>query len=109
MYPQPDGTVLEKGEMVKRETGRLTLYEEVWQGYDPEVTGTDEKVVEIVLSCEDEGNRVKGMVARIGGWIQGVLRMGKGITAVRWQWIVVEVSFPMRLKSDMLLNPHRVV
>jgi hypothetical protein len=56
MYPQPDGTVLEKGEMVKRETGRLTPYEEVWQDYDPEVTGTDKKVVEVVLSCKDEGN-----------------------------------------------------
>jgi Protein HRI1 len=94
MYPQPDGTVLEKGEMVKRETGRLTPYEEVWQDYDPEVTGTDKKVVEVVLSCKNEGNGLKGMVSRIGGWIQGVLRMGNDITAVRWQWIVVEVSIP---------------
>jgi hypothetical protein len=92
MYPQPDGTVLEKGEMVRRETGKVTSYEEVWEDYDPEITGKDEKVAEVVLRCEDVRKGVKGVMARIGGWIQGVLRTGQDITVVRWQWVVIGVS-----------------
>jgi hypothetical protein len=93
MYPQPDGTVLEKGEMVRIDTGKMTRYEEVWEDYCPVITGTDEKIVEVILNCEDVEKEAKGVLARIGGWIQAILRSGKDVTVVRWQWISSDVSF----------------
>jgi len=86
MYPQPDGTVLEKGAMANPATGKITDYEELWQDLEPEPTGEGENRVCYVFRLDEPSKTARGMVIRIGKYIEGVLRIGDHITAVRWQW-----------------------
>jgi hypothetical protein len=87
MFLQSDGTVLEKG---VNEDG--TTYEELWEDLGIRVVGRDEKRVSYVLRAEDLSKRTRGMVIRIGEWIQGTLRVGNEFTVVRWMWDAEEVS-----------------
>lgn len=86
MVVQPDGTVLETGAMAHPDTGIVTAYEEVWQDFEPERTGTDHMHISYALRLDDPQSKSKGVVIRIGRHVQGVLRSGDEITAIRWQW-----------------------
>jgi len=90
MYDQENGDVLELGSMAHPDSNIITKYEEVWKDLDIEITGTDDKRNSAVLRY-DGGPEDRGMVIRVGQFIQGVRRKshhGEVITSVaRWQWI----------------------
>jgi len=86
MYPQDDGTVLEKGAMAHPETGLITDYEEVWEALEPSATGDDKNRFCYVLKLDLPSNQARGMVIRIGDHIEGIMRVASRITVVRWQW-----------------------
>ncbi|KAK3708685.1 hypothetical protein LTR37_011407 [Vermiconidia calcicola] len=88
MFPQADGTTLEKGKMVNPATGRETEYEEVWEDPKPTTTteGDGEKVMCAVLQLHDDAHQARGMVVRVGQFCQGVLRIGESMSLERWQW-----------------------
>ncbi len=86
MYPQDDGTVLEKGAMAHPGTGLITNYEEVWLDLEPAVTGDDKSRVCYVLKLDEPSNQTRGMVIRIGDYVEGIIRARSQITVVRWQW-----------------------
>ncbi|KAF2153240.1 hypothetical protein K461DRAFT_320922 [Myriangium duriaei CBS 260.36] len=83
MYPSPsnDGRTLERGAMVNPATGIRQEYEECWVDED---VGVGEAVV---VMLEDEG--AKGMVVRVGGWCQGILKVVRGeeaeVSVERWK------------------------
>lgn len=104
-----NGDVLETGSSVDPETGEERGYEELWgeipldtytrgggdgdgdgDGNDARGRGDDGQGG-VVLKLDDVGGgyagreRARGMVIRIGGWCQGVLRMGEGFTVERWE------------------------
>jgi hypothetical protein len=91
MFPQPDGTTLEKGRMVNPDTGLETDYEELWRDLEP-VPATDsedgsvERSLCAVLQLHDETRGQRGLVVRLGQYCQGLLRDGKRVTAERWEW-----------------------
>lgn len=85
MYPQPDGTVLEKGHMVNPATRVMTDYEELWRDLEPSGTAQHERW-SVVLSLDDEMSGVKGMVIRVGEYVQGIIKVDGRITIERWAW-----------------------
>lgn len=86
MYPV-EGTndVLEKGTMLNPETGKEGPYQEMWTDLDIEkaVLPREEGYVSWVLQLEGEGG--KGLVVRIGQWVQGVVRRGEEVSVARWK------------------------
>jgi hypothetical protein len=87
MYLQPDGTVLEKGVNADGST-----YEELWEELDAQVTGKDKSRVSYVLRIDEPSKQTKGLLTRIGEWIQGTLKVGDQMTVVRWEWSAEDVS-----------------
>lgn len=92
MYTLPDGDVLEKGFNVKEEDGTREDYEELWGDEDVRTVGRDGKRVCVAMKLDDEvESGRKGMIVRVGGWVQGILREGDGkgqsFTVERWKWV----------------------
>lgn len=92
MWPQPNGDTLEKGSSRDSETGAVTEYEELWADVPVETTGLDKKHVSVVLQLQDDARRVRGMVVRVGGGCQGLLKIGEEITLERWMWVSGETG-----------------
>ncbi len=98
MFAQTDGTTLEKGRMVNPATGKMTDYEECWRDVEAlsteaspaagekEGLGNGGKRVCTVLQLHDDTNKARGMVIRIGQFVQGVLRVGEAFALERWEW-----------------------
>lgn len=80
MYPQDDGTTLEKGSMLNPETGRVSDYDELWLDLLPPASD-----VTAVLQVDDEAAGVKGMAVWIGSLCQGIARDADGVTLERWE------------------------
>jgi hypothetical protein len=86
MFPQPDGTTLEKGSMVNPATGLDTSYEELWDDQEPQpVPGLP---LCTVLRLHDDDSRTRGLFVQLGQHAQGFLRRGNVFTAERWLWDV---------------------
>jgi hypothetical protein len=86
MYPVAGTSeVLEKGAMVNPESGVVEDYEELWEDLDIQKVGNEKSHVSWVLRNKSS-RREKGMVIRIGEWIQGVLRRGDEFSVGRWKW-----------------------
>jgi Protein HRI1 len=96
MFPQPDGTTLERGCMVNPATGADTEYEELWRDLDilpVPVQAGDHPLKEydpesrcLVLQLQDDEKKLRGMAIRLGQFCQGLLREGDRITVERWEW-----------------------
>ncbi|KAK5740687.1 hypothetical protein LTR17_004492 [Elasticomyces elasticus] len=88
MWPQPKGRVLETGNMINPATGKATDYEELW--YDPPAKavgdGDEAKKCCVVLQLHDDEHEARGLVVRVGQYVQGVLRIGKAFSLERWEW-----------------------
>lgn len=86
MYPQPDGThTLEKGRMVNPATGAVGEYEEMWEDLLPTTTD-DAKRWSVVVVLDDRVHGAKGMVVRVGGWCQGIVKVGGEVCVERWRF-----------------------
>lgn len=77
---------MEYGRMVNPGTGEVEAYEECW--VDLEIAKVDEEgeFRSWVLRVEREEGAVRGVIARVGVYIQGVLRRGEDISVGRWMW-----------------------
>ncbi|KAJ6784899.1 hypothetical protein PWT90_02372 [Aphanocladium album] len=78
MYPQEDGTTLEKGEMLNPATGRLTRYDELWLDLLPPTS-------DVVAVLRVDAGAVKGMLVWIGSLCQALVRDEEGIALERWE------------------------
>ncbi|CAN8100827.1 unnamed protein product [Discula destructiva] len=84
MFPQPDGTTLEKGRMVNPATGDESDYEELWRDGEPKHLPSVAKCT--VLQLHDDAQDTRGLFVQLGQYAQGVLRVGDVFTAERWLW-----------------------
>lgn len=86
-HPQPDGSVLETGRMVNPATGEVGDYEEVWESEEiGSVGGEGEGPVCVVMKMKGEGGRKRGLLVRLGGYCQAVVRVGGEVVVERWVW-----------------------
>ncbi|KAL3423689.1 HRI1 domain protein [Phlyctema vagabunda] len=87
MYPIEDSNeVRETGSMAHPETGEMTAYEEIWTDVEIVKVGNQEKFVSWVMKLDDEETKTRGMICRIGAWVQGVLKIGDEMSVVRYKW-----------------------
>lgn len=94
MITLANGNTVERGEMVNPKTGKMERYEESWADIRPigESFGW-------VVKAQGEGAR--GMVVRIGGFAQAVLRRRSEVGIKRWRFVggtqgwepIVEIGF----------------
>lgn len=89
-----DGDVLEKGESVDAE-GKLVRYEELWEEISLPKGGIQDPWWRrcVVLKTVEEEERIMGMVIRIAGYCQGILKEkqhGGRVTVERWEFEVGE-------------------
>ena len=84
MWPQQNGDVLEKGTQKHPETGEQTEYEELWTDLEIDIIPEEGGKYSTVLKAES-GN-ARGLFVRVGGWCQGILKVGNELTIERWRW-----------------------
>ena len=82
MFSQENGEVLESGRMINPASGRDEAYEECWADVDlPEGDNTG-----WVVRLQGEGDRTRGIVVRVGRWMQGVLKNDDECSVGRWRY-----------------------
>lgn len=108
--------------MVNPASGVEEKYEESWCDIDPLVVGSVNKGGKeeeqrkrgwvLQTSAGEEGEEVRGIVARVGQYIQGVLKKGEDVNVERWRfdveqgkWILlVRVGEGLGLDVDALVR-----
>ena len=85
MIEQENGDVLERGKNVNPETGEETVYEELWHDLEIESLGKKHNHSSVVMRAEDLDKGLKGMVVKVGGWCQGITKIGNDLTVERWE------------------------
>ena len=77
---------LEKGRMLN-EKGIMQDMEELWRDFTPQRLPGEAKALSIALTAENKVLGSKGMVIRIGGWCQGIIRASNGEIGIeRWRF-----------------------
>ncbi|KAL9009370.1 MAG: hypothetical protein Q9173_005595 [Seirophora scorigena] len=86
MITQDDGDVLEKGTTVDPDTGEEESYEELWTDL-PLASGSasEHSRICVVLRAEEVEKGMRGMVIRIGGWCQGIMKKNGAVSVERRQ------------------------
>ena len=87
IYPtDKQNEFLEKGRMMN-DKGVLQDMEELWRDFTPQRLPGEAKAMSIVLKAENKVLGVKGMVIRVGGWGQGIIRSSNGEIGIeRWRF-----------------------
>ena len=87
MWAQTNGDVLERGTQTHPVSGLQTTYEELWGDLEIELVGGGEKRISVVLKVEDKETNTRGMIVRVGGWCQGIMKSGGALNIERWKWM----------------------
>lgn len=98
MYPIDSVKTLEHGHAFHPEVG-MRSHEEMWEDEDvtststtssgsseAETTTAEGKKHCVVLRCQDDVKGVRGVIIRLGKYVQGILVTGNEVTAERWEW-----------------------
>lgn len=88
MWPQENGDVLEKGCMRHPTSGKKVAYEELWADIvilpiRSHSKNTAERKC-VVLKSDSDGT--KGLIIRVGQYIQGMMRSSEGLRLVQFEW-----------------------
>ena len=87
IYPtDKENEFLEKGRMMN-DKGVMQDMEELWRDFTPQRLPGEANAASIVLKAENKILGVRGMVIRVGGWCQGIIRSSNGEIGVeRWRF-----------------------
>ncbi len=85
MWVQYNGDILEKGKNTDPVTGEETEYEELWHDLQVEVFGKKHNRSSLVMRADEPGRNIKGLAIKIGGWCEGILKVGDALTIERWE------------------------
>jgi len=80
------GETMEYGRMENPNTGEVEKYEECWVDLEIGRVDGEGEIKSWVLRAEDVDAGIRGVIARVGVYIQGVLRKGDDISIGRWMW-----------------------
>ncbi|KAE9377407.1 hypothetical protein N431DRAFT_463182 [Stipitochalara longipes BDJ] len=114
MFPQANGEVLECGTMIHPATNKIEAYEECWVELPLSVDWCSEGNAEweglrrgLVVRIDDEKG-LKGLIVRIGGWMQAVLRRGEDVQIARWKYAGDDVGWERVVHIGNVLDWDRV-
>jgi hypothetical protein len=87
MYPISETLTLEHGHAFHPDVGAVRTHEEMWEDQQvlPISTSSDTKIC-IVLRLYDDAKNARGVVVRLGQYVQGIMLVGTEVTAERWEW-----------------------
>ena len=85
MYELENGMTLEKGVMKDTASGQIGPYEELWKDMPIESVSANGSKVSI-LAKMGGAHDIRGMIARVGRWVQGILSRDGEIRVERWKW-----------------------
>ncbi|KAF2097542.1 hypothetical protein NA57DRAFT_77798 [Rhizodiscina lignyota] len=122
-FPQPNGDTQELGKMVNPDTGLETEYEELWGALEIQSTevDTDRKIAVVLQTSEkqEDGKNAavcKGLVVRVGQFIQGLAVIDGHVTVERWaydkyrrEWNEVVRLGCAKLPCSKLFDPINIV
>ena len=105
-----DGMSLEKGSM-RNAAGKVLPYEELWIDLPVESTNlADPKQKISILTTMDQPDRnARGIIARVGRWIQGIVTKDNEVSVERWKWREETENFERISKIGRLLMPCLIV
>ena len=86
MSVQPNGDILEKGKNIDPVTGEETEYEELWHDLQVEAIGKKDNCSSLVMRADEPERNISGMAIKVGGWCEGILKVGDELTIERWEW-----------------------
>ena len=92
MLPQEDGTVLEQGASTDPATGQVQQYEELWEDLEVEPIGSKGKRSSYVVKTEGDEATTRGLVVKVGGFCQGILKHNGALTVERWRKEAVDTA-----------------
>jgi hypothetical protein len=112
----PDGSFLEQGQM-KNASGTLQEYEELWRDLSIELDGNlDCQRICAVAIVGDRNRNPRGMIIRIGTWIQGILWADNNLssqkseaTVERYKWDQSKHCFKLVFKTGTRSLPVSLV
>ena len=84
MSLREDGTVLEEGVNIDPTDGSRQKYEELWEDLPIEAMGKKGNRSSIVVRHDDSDNGSSGLVVKVGGYCQGILKKDRLLTVERW-------------------------
>jgi hypothetical protein len=86
MYALNDNLTLEHGHAFHPHLKAVKSHEEMWE--DEDVLSTDAGSTKkcVVLGLQDDKKGIRGAIVRLGQYVQGIVVMGNGVTAERWEW-----------------------
>ena len=85
MTVQEDGTVLEEGANTNTITGTTERYEELWEDLRVDQIGQKGNKSSIVLRADDPVKNIRGLLVKVGGWCQGIVKDDGNLTVERWR------------------------
>lgn len=90
-HPTLPDVSLERGTMRHPGSGEMREYEEAWKHLDVLPVGPGGGVhegqrVSVFLETGQAGDRRRGMVCRVGQFVQGIVRDGDDVSVQRWAW-----------------------
>ena len=85
MWLQDNGDVLERGKQKHRVSGAEVEYEELWGDLDIDTIRRKQNRSSIALRADDREKNARGMIVKVGGWCQGIMKIGDKVTIERWQ------------------------
>ena len=87
MFPTSEVDTLERGRGIHPDTGLEADYEELWRAVPVKRVPFDRgELVSMVLKAENKDLGTRGMIIRVGGWCQGVLRVAGEMGVERWRY-----------------------
>jgi hypothetical protein len=86
MYALSPLLTLEHGFAFHPHLGRVAGHEELWRDVDARSTSSAETNICVVLRCQDDAVGVRGVVVRVGQFVQGILMEGGEVTCERWEF-----------------------
>ncbi|KAF2086614.1 hypothetical protein K490DRAFT_66397 [Saccharata proteae CBS 121410] len=78
---------LERGVMVKPDTGEMTAYEELWRSLAVVAVGTDTHKTCIVASLDAPERKTRGVIIRLGQYCQGMMMVDDEVHLERWAFL----------------------
>jgi hypothetical protein len=89
MYPISQTLTLEHGHAFHPHVGAVRSHEEMWEDQlilSTSTSSTHDTKICIVLRLHDDAKNARGVVIRLGQYVQGIVVVGTEVTAERWEW-----------------------
>jgi hypothetical protein len=86
MYPIDGTHTLEVGHGFHPHLRAVKTHEEMWRDEPILSTSPSGTKLCIVLKCHDDESGVRGVVVRLGQYVQGIIGTRERVTTERWEW-----------------------